>query len=93
MAIEKLTEELVSRRLEEIPGWILQDGNLYRKFQFGDFVEAFAFMTRAAIYSEKVNHHPEWSNVYKTVEVSLTTHEVGGISERDFAWAATINKY
>ena len=54
-----------------------------KTFTFGNFVEAFGFMTRCAIWAEKLNHHPEWSNVYKTVEVTLTTHDTGGLSELD----------
>ena len=61
-------------------------------FVFSNFIEAFSFMTRAALHAEKQNHHPEWFNVYKTVQVDLTTHEAGGITERDFKLAKTMDE-
>ena len=66
-------------------GWELVDGRdaIHKTFTFKNFVEAFGFMARAAIWAEKLNHHPEWSNVYKTVEVTLTTHDVDGLSDLD----------
>jgi 4a-hydroxytetrahydrobiopterin dehydratase len=63
-----------------------------KTFQFADFTEAFAFMTRSALYAEKWNHHPEWFNVYKTVEVTLTTHDVGGVSDLDVKLAQQMDK-
>ncbi|MCH2165427.1 MAG: 4a-hydroxytetrahydrobiopterin dehydratase [Marinovum sp.] len=66
-------------------GWIAVDGRdaIEKEFVFGDFIMAFAWMTQVAIYAEKWNHHPEWFNVYKTVRVVLTTHDIGGLSELD----------
>ncbi|WP_342077978.1 4a-hydroxytetrahydrobiopterin dehydratase [Yoonia sp. SS1-5] len=66
-------------------GWQLLDGRdaIHKSFVFKNFVEAFGFMTRAALWAEKWNHHPEWSNVYKTVEVTLTTHDADGLSALD----------
>ncbi|MBT8085417.1 MAG: 4a-hydroxytetrahydrobiopterin dehydratase [Woeseia sp.] len=90
--VDKISEEKAGKRLSEVPGWSLQDGKLTREFVFADFVEAFGFMTRAALAAEKADHHPEWFNVYKKVKVQLTTHECGGISERDFALAKAMNK-
>jgi 4a-hydroxytetrahydrobiopterin dehydratase len=89
---KKLSLEEVQARLGEIPGWQLKDGKLHREFKFHDFQEAFAFMTRAALVSEKYDHHPEWSNVYNQVTVDLMTHSAKGISELDFAWASAANK-
>jgi len=71
--------------------WSLHDGKLHKEFRFADFVAAFGFMTRVALISERMNHHPEWFNVYRTVRVDLTTHDVGGISERDFALARAMD--
>ncbi|MEJ2308543.1 MAG: 4a-hydroxytetrahydrobiopterin dehydratase [Gammaproteobacteria bacterium] len=71
--------------------WHLEEGKLHRTFVFADFVEAFGFMTRAAMHAEKMNHHPEWSNVYKRVDVYLTTHEAGGITQRDFELAGMLD--
>ena len=75
-------------------GWAEVDGRdaITRTYTFGNFIEAFGFMTRAALIAEKMNHHPEWSNVYKTVVVTLTTHDVGGISDLDATLAARIDQ-
>lgn len=66
-------------------GWQLVEGRdaIHKQFVFGNFIEAFGFMTKVALWAEKWNHHPEWSNVYKTVEVTLTTHDAGGLSALD----------
>lgn len=73
--------------------WKETDNKLYRKFQFKDFSEAFAFMTRVALEAEKMNHHPEWKNVYNTVECWLSTHDAGDIvTEKDRKLAAKIDK-
>ncbi|WP_317055981.1 4a-hydroxytetrahydrobiopterin dehydratase [Roseovarius rhodophyticola] len=70
-------------------GWAMVDGRdaIHREFQFKNFVDAFGFMTRAALWAEKWNHHPEWFNVYKTVQVTLSTHDVGGLSALDIKLA------
>jgi len=91
MAIEKLTDDQVRDRLAAVPGWTLDQGKLFRELKFPDFVEAFAFMTKIAILAEQQAHHPEWSNVYGTVRIHLTTHEAGGLSARDFDLATAIN--
>ena len=70
-------------------GWRMVEGRdaIAKTYTFRNFIEAFGFMTRAALWAEKWNHHPEWSNVYKTVEVTLTSHDVEGLSERDMKLA------
>jgi 4a-hydroxytetrahydrobiopterin dehydratase len=75
-------------------GWTMQDGRdaIQKTFIFANFVEAFGFMTRAALWAEKWNHHPEWSNVYKTVEVTLTTHDADGLSALDAKLGAKLDK-
>ena len=75
-------------------GWSMVDGRdaIHKTFQFKNFVEAFGFMTKTAIWAEKLNHHPEWSNVYKTVDVTLTTHDTGGLSELDGKLAAKLDQ-
>lgn len=83
--------ELLNKSLEV--EWTLQSGKLSKTFIFGNFIEAFGFMSKVALYAEKVNHHPEWFNVYKTVKVQLITHEVEGISEKDFALAFKMETY
>ena len=73
--------------------WSLEDGKLTKEFKFKTFVRAFGFMSQVAIVAEKLNHHPEWSNVYNRVRVQLTTHDVGGLSELDFKLAKKMELY
>lgn len=87
----KLDEAAVQQRLGDVPGWTVEDGALSRTFRFADFVAAFGFMASAALVAERMNHHPEWSNVYSRVTVRLSTHDVGGISELDFELAARMS--
>ena len=89
----RLTAAQRAKALQGLPGWHLVAGEkaIARSFAFLDFNEAFGFMTRAALVAEKMNHHPEWSNVYKTVEVTLTTHEAGGLTALDVELAAAMN--
>jgi 4a-hydroxytetrahydrobiopterin dehydratase len=77
----------IARRLENLEGWTLEDGKLHRDFVFADFIAAMGFMTQIALHAEKLDHHPEWSNVYNRVAVDLTTHDADGITELDFALA------
>ncbi|MCR9247136.1 MAG: 4a-hydroxytetrahydrobiopterin dehydratase [bacterium] len=91
MGQARLTEEEVSARSRDLPGWSIEDGKLVRAFQFEDFIAAFSFMTRVALCAEQRNHHPEWENVYNSVTIRLTSHDAGGLSERDFELAAAIN--
>lgn len=80
----KLSAATIDKKLAELAQWSLRDDKLYRRFVFADFVEAFGFMSRVALLAERMDHHPEWSNVYNRVEIYLTTHDAGGITERDF---------
>ena len=84
---EKLTDETRRTMIDPLmaTGWSLVEGRdaIHKSFQFKNFVDAFGWMTRVAIWAEKWDHHPEWSNVYKTVEVTLTTHDVDGLSALD----------
>lgn len=79
--------------LSELDGWSLVEGRnaIYTQYTFENFIEAFGFMTKCALEAEKMNHHPEWTNVYKMVEVTLTTHEVNGLTEKDIALAHMID--
>ena len=91
---EKLTD---ARRAEVTPereaaGWEVTEDALTKSFVFRNFVEAWGFMSQCAIWAEKLNHHPEWSNVYKTVEVKLTTHDVDGLSELDVRFAEKMDE-
>ena len=93
MALEKLTTAERDAALAGLPEWRLRtDGQaITRLFAFADFAEAFAFMTRVALYAEKADHHPEWANVWNRVEITLTTHDAGGLSARDLAMAQAID--
>jgi 4a-hydroxytetrahydrobiopterin dehydratase len=90
MRMPRLSDDDVRERLLGLPAWALANGKLHREYRFADFVEAFGFMTRAALVAEAMNHHPEWSNVYRTVVVDLVTHDAGGISDLDFTLAAKL---
>lgn len=89
--LSKLSEDEVLSRLRELAGWEVRDGKLFRSIEFTDFVEAFGFMSSAALLAEKMNHHPEWSNVFNRLDIFLVTHDVGGISENDFTFAKLIS--
>lgn len=91
---QKLTMDARKAALAKLTGWAEVAGRdaITRKFVFKDFNQAFGFMTRAALAAEKMDHHPEWFNVYKTVEVTLSTHDAGGVTELDVALAETMNK-
>ena len=88
--IPRLGTAQVRARLTALPGWTLSDDGLAitRQFKFADFQQAFAFMTHVALAAERADHHPEWSNVYNRVDMRLTTHDAGGLTESDFALAA-----
>lgn len=90
--VDKLDSSEIEAKLRTLSDWTVEDGKLHRVFKFPDFVEAFGFMASAAIEAEKMDHHPEWSNVYNKVSVDLVTHEAKGITERDFVLAAKMNK-
>ena len=81
----------IDEALATTPGWRLEDDKLTREFEFDDFVSAFSFMAAVALEAEKAGHHPEWFNVYNRVRVQLTTHDAGGITEKDFALAGKMN--
>jgi 4a-hydroxytetrahydrobiopterin dehydratase len=82
----------ISERLESLPGWRQEVDVISKTFKFADFTEAFEFMTKVAAVAEHLNHHPEWTNVYNTVDVRLTSHEAGGLTDADFELAAEMNR-
>ncbi len=88
-----MTSEEIDARLatREFPGWSVVDGKLHKEYVFADFVHAFGFMATAAIAIEKMNHHPEWRNVYHRVTVDLTTHDASGITAKDFSLASLLD--
>lgn len=87
-----MTAPEIESRLADLPSWTLAGNKLHKKYQFADFIHAFGFMATAAIAIEKLNHHPEWANVYNRVTVDLTTHDTGGVSAKDFELAAILDK-
>ena len=89
--MRKLSAAEVTSRLSDVPGWRFVDGKLQHDFSFASFVEAFGFMASVALLAEGMNHHPDWSNVYNRVNITLNTHDVGGVSELDFNLAKKIN--
>ena len=93
MPIPRLTDPERDAALTTLPLWTLRDDGLaiVRKLTFTDFGEAFGFMTRVAIAADKADHHPEWCNAYNRVEITLTTHDAGGLSKRDVALAGAID--
>jgi 4a-hydroxytetrahydrobiopterin dehydratase len=91
MGLSQLPNEEIEKELKNLPGWTVVEGKLHKEFQFDDFNQAFGFMTRAAMHIEKLNHHPEWFNVYNKLTIDLTTHDAGGITENDINLAKTLN--
>ncbi len=91
---QKLDPAARKAALAQLAGWSEVNGRdaIAKKFVFKDFSEAFGFMTRVALVAEKLDHHPEWFNVYKTVEVTLSTHDAGGLTELDVKLAGVMNK-
>lgn len=92
MDIAKLAQTEIREQLKNLKEWSLNEGKLYKEYKFRDFVTAFAFMTKVADVAEALNHHPEWFNVYDIVKISLTTHDVDGISQNDFFLARKIDE-
>jgi 4a-hydroxytetrahydrobiopterin dehydratase len=94
MARDRLTGDARRAALAKLSGWSEVAGRdaITKKFVFRDFNEAFGFMARAALVAEKMDHHPEWFNVYKTVEVTLSTHDAGGVTELDVQLAGAMDK-
>jgi 4a-hydroxytetrahydrobiopterin dehydratase len=89
---KKLSTAHSDARLSAVPGWARKKGKLHRAFTFRDFSEAFGFMARVALAAEKLNHHPDWANVWNRVTVDLSTHDAGGLTELDFRLAAEMNR-
>jgi 4a-hydroxytetrahydrobiopterin dehydratase len=88
----KLSDKKVTSALKKLKGWSLRGGKLHKEFTFGDFVDAFGFMTSAALIAQRLNHHPEWSNVYNKVVIDLSTHSEGGITGYDIEFAKLVDQ-
>jgi 4a-hydroxytetrahydrobiopterin dehydratase len=87
MPTQRLDDKEIAAELDNIPGWTLENAKLHREYKFPDFAHAIAFMAGCAPRIEKMNHHPEWLNVYGRVVVDLTTHDSGGVTNRDIELA------
>lgn len=91
MKYKKLSGNELDEIVKNMKGWELKDEKLQKSFKFTNFVEAFGFMTRIALEAERMNHHPEWSNVYNNVAIKLSTHDAGGITDHDIKLAKIID--
>ena len=87
-----LDDQEIRELAVKLPGWKISNTEIEKKFSFKNFIEAFSFMTQVALICEKYNHHPNWDNVYSLVNIQLTTHDLGGISNLDQLLASEINK-
>jgi len=87
----RLSQEGIEKELKDLSGWGIVNEKLHKEFLFGSFNQAFGFMTRAAMEIEKMNHHPEWFNVYNRLVIDLTTHDAGGITKNDVNLAKILN--
>ena len=92
MGLTKLSETEIQDSLKELNGWYIQNGKLHKEMEFTDFDSAWEFMTRAVTEIQKMNHHPEWFNVYNKLVIDLMTHDVGGISQNDINLAKYLDK-
>ena len=89
----KLSQTEIDNELKNLPGWKIKNKKLHKEFLFENFNQAFGFMTRAAMEIEKMNHHPEWFNVYNKITIELTTHDMGGITKNDVNLAKILNTF
>ena len=92
MIMSKLNEKEILTKLKENGSWTYKDSMLKRVFIFSNFIDAFKFMTLIALEADRMDHHPEWSNVYNKVKVNLVTHEVSGVTEKDFILAKSMDE-
>jgi len=97
MKYEKLMVSLIEKKqldsfIEKNPSWIIDNKTIKKEFKFENFIEAFGFMSKVALLSEKIDHHPDWQNIYNKVKINLTTHDKGGITTNDIKLAEAIDK-
>ena len=97
MKYEKLMVSLIEKNeldsfIEKNPSWIIDDKTIKKEFKFENFIEAFGFMSKVALLSEKIDHHPDWQNTYNKAKINLTTHDKGGITTNDIKLAESIDK-
>ena len=92
MERKKLSDKELAAAVASLKGWTVANGKLHKELKFKDFVQAFGFMSSVALIAERMNHHPDWSNVYNRVVIDLVTHDLGGISTFDVEFAAAVDK-
>ena len=97
MKYEKLMVSLIEKNqldsfIDKNPSWIIDNKTIKKEFKFENFIEAFGFMSKVALLSEKIDHHPDWQNIYNKVKINLTTHDKGGITSNDIKLAEAIDK-
>ena len=90
--MKKLSDQEIEQNLESLDGWDFTEDGIQTSFEFENFKEAFTLMTRIAFEAEAMNHHPNWTNVYNTLEITLSTHDAGGVTEKDFKLARAIEE-
>lgn len=90
--MKKLSDQEINTKLESLEGWTYSGSGIQTSFEFANFKEAFTLMTRIAFEAEAQNHHPNWSNVYNQLEITLSTHDAGGVTEKDFKLAEAIEE-
>ncbi|MEL6810616.1 MAG: 4a-hydroxytetrahydrobiopterin dehydratase [Bacteroidota bacterium] len=90
--MKPLTELQIRSALKDLDGWEYNENAIHTSFEFEDFKDAFSVMTRIAFEAERLNHHPDWTNVYNTLQISLSTHDAGGVTENDFELARIIDE-
>ena len=90
--MEALTEKIILEKLQDFQDWTYQENAIHTSIEFGDFKDAFSVMTRIAFEAEKLNHHPDWTNVYNTLQISLSTHDAKGVTQKDFDLAKIIDE-
>ncbi len=90
--MKKLSDQEIEQNLESLEGWDLTEDGIQTSFEFENFKEAFTLMTRIAFEAEAMDHHPNWTNVYNTLEITLSTHDAGGVTEKDFKLARAIEE-
>lgn len=92
MTTRLLANNEIQKALQDLPSWRREGDKLVWEHRFSDFTEAFSFMTRVAFHAEKIDHHPDWENVYNRIKIQLSTHDAGGITEKDLQLARIIQK-
>lgn len=90
--MKRLEKKVIQRRISDLEGWHYAENAIHKSIRFKDFTEAFAAMTKIAEHAERLEHHPEWTNIYNALSISLSTHDADGVTEKDFEMAKAIEE-